>query len=443
MYSENQHLEFKQLWKDDHLKTICAFANGEGGRLLIGVDDNGAILGVDDAKSLLEILPNKINNKLALLVDVTENWQDGKNYIEISVQGTFAPVSYAGKFYKRSGSNTVELSGSNLTNFLLRKYGKTWDDIAEEKFSLADIDPDTIEKFKRLAKDRVPDIQDEQDIETLLRKLNLYDGDQLKRAAILLFGKNPQQFYIQSHSKIGRFLSETDIQSSDIIEGNLINQVDLIMDVLRLKYLKAYISYEGMHRRETLEYPYDALREAIINALIHRDYTDTSNLQIRVYDEKLVMYNGATLSREVPIELFDQPHQSKPFNPTMAAVFYKCGFIENWGRGTLNIIDYCLQAGLPKPEFAYQWGAVRTTFYRRGWQDEGATVEGGGVSGGVKELLSFIENHPGLSARELSSQLNIPLRTIERWLKELREQGLIEFRGAPKTGGYVVLQGNE
>lgn len=90
MYSENQHLEFKQLWKDDHLKTICAFANGEGGRLLIGVDDNGAILGVDDAKSLLEILPNKINNKLALLVDVTENWQDGKNYIEISVQGTFA-----------------------------------------------------------------------------------------------------------------------------------------------------------------------------------------------------------------------------------------------------------------------------------------------------------------------------------------------------------------
>lgn len=89
-------------------------------------------------------------------------------------------------------------------------------------------------KFKRLAKDRVPDIQDEQDIETLLRKLNLYDGDQLKRAAILLFGKNPQQFYIQSHSRIGRFLSQTDIQSSDIIEGNLINQVDLIMDVLEV-----------------------------------------------------------------------------------------------------------------------------------------------------------------------------------------------------------------
>lgn len=315
MQAENQTLEFKQLWRDDYLKTFCAFANGEGGRLLVGVDDNGEVVGLENARVLLESLPNKIHNKLALLVDVTLHEQDGKGYLEISVQGTYAPVSYAGRFYKRSGSNTIELSGSSLTNFLLKKYGKTWDDIAEERFSLADIDPATISKFKRLAQDRVPGIQNEQDMEALLRKLNLYDGNQLKRAAILLFGKNPQKYYIQSHSKIGRFLSETDIQSSDIIEGNLVDQVDTLMDVLRLKYLKAYISYEGMHRRETLEYPYDALREAIINALIHRDYTDTSNLQIRVYDDKLVMYNGATLSREVPIEKFNQPHQSRPFNP--------------------------------------------------------------------------------------------------------------------------------
>lgn len=296
MQAENQTQEFKQLWRDDCLKTICAFAKGEGDRLHAGVDDNGEVVGLENGLALLESLPNKIRNKLALLVDVTLHEQDGKDYLEISVKRTYAPVSYAGKFYKRSGSNTIKLSGSNLTNFLLKKYGKTWDDIAEERFSLADFDLATISKFKRLAQDRVPGIQNEQDMEALLRKLNLYDGNQLKRAAILLFGKNPQQYYIQSHSKIGRFLSETDIQSSDIIEGNLIDQVDILMDVLRLKYLKAYISYEGMHRRETLKYPYDALREATINALIHRNYTDTSNLQIRVYDDKLVMYNGTTLS---------------------------------------------------------------------------------------------------------------------------------------------------
>src|SRR5574344_295556 len=128
MNSENQQLEFKQIWKDDYLKTICAFANGDGGRLLVGVDDNGAVVGVDDAKNLLETLPNKINNKLALLVDVVAHESNGKTYIEISVQSTLTKKTYAGKFYRRSGSNTIELSGSNLTNFLLKKKKKTWDD---------------------------------------------------------------------------------------------------------------------------------------------------------------------------------------------------------------------------------------------------------------------------------------------------------------------------
>lgn len=209
----------------------------------------------------------------------------------------------------------------------------------------------------------IPAIDKEHDLYLLFEKLNLYDGNFLKRAAVLLFGKNPQKHYVQSHSKIGKFLSETDLQSSDIIEVNLIEQVDKIMDVLRLKYLKSYISYEGVHRREQLEYPYQAIREAVINALIHRDYTNTSNLQIKIYDDKLVIYNGATLSEEVPVDLFDKPHQSKPFNPVMAAVFYKCGFIESWGRGTLNIINESLSYGQPTPTFEYEWTAVKVTFY--------------------------------------------------------------------------------
>ena len=331
---ESQTVELKQLWKDEYLKTICAFANSNGGCLYIGIDDNSKIVEIDSIDKLVEILPNKINNRLGLLADVFLKKNQEKKYIEIKVGSTYAPISFNGKFYKRSGSNTLELNGNNLTNFLLKKYGKTWDDVAVEEFTLDEIDLNTIAKFKKLAKDRMPDIDKENNLKALLQKLNLYDGKFLKRAAILLFAKNPQQYFIQSHSKIGRFLTETEIQSSDIIEGNLINQVDKIMDILRLKYLKAYISYEGVHRREKLEYPYDALKEAVINALIHRDYSNTSNLQIKVYDKKLAIYNGALLSAEVPIDKFDKPHQSKPFNPTIASVFYKAGLIENWGRGT-------------------------------------------------------------------------------------------------------------
>ena len=436
---ESQTIEFKQIWKDEYLKTICAFENSEGGELIVGIDDNAKAIGVDNAHKLLETLPNKINNRLGLLVDVGLEHQNSKDIIKIKVEKTFAPISFNGKFYKRSGSNTIELNGSNLTNFLLKKYGRTWDDIVEDRFSIKEINLDTIEKFKHLAKDRVPDISKEQDLQTLLEKLNLYDGEHLKRAAVLLFGKKPQRYYIQSHSKIGRFLSETDIQSSDIIEGNLIEQVEKIMDVLRLKYLKAYISYEGIHRREKLEYPHEALREAVINALVHRDYTNTSNLQIKVYNDKLVMYNGATLSEEVPIEKFDKPHQSKPFNPIIANVFYKAGLIENWGRGTTNIIKDCIAYGLPKPTFEYEWTAVRVTFYKAKL-NEGTNV---GTNVGTNELLEFISANQPVRVSHMKEHFNqVTTRTLERWIKQLKEQNKIEFKGSKKTGGYWEVLGD-
>lgn len=167
---------------------------------------------------------------------------------------------------------------------------------------------------------------------------------------------------------------------------------------------------------------------------MHRDYTNTSNLQIKVYDDRLVMYNGATLSEEVPIERFDKPHQSKPFNPTIASVFYKCGFIENWGRGTLNIISDCLAYGLPKPTFEYEWSAVRTTFYKGNTPEE---IDGG-INEGIKNLHVFIKNNPSLRVSQIAQKLNTPAKTLERWIKQLKDDNKIEYIGSKKTGGYVV-----
>ena len=203
--TESQTIEFKQIWKDEYLKTICAFANTSGGNLYIGLDDDSKVIGIKDTKNILETLPNKINNKLGLIVNILLKNENEKNYLEVIVQKSYAPISYNGKFYQRSGSNTIELNGGNLTNFLLKKYGKTWDDVFEESFTLDEIDLNTIQKFKNLAQDRAPNIQNENNLEELLKKLNLYDGKYVKRAAILLFAKNPQKYYIQSHSKIGRF----------------------------------------------------------------------------------------------------------------------------------------------------------------------------------------------------------------------------------------------
>ena len=141
----------------------------------------------------------------------------------------------------------------------------------------------------------------------------------------------------------------------------------------------------------------------------------------------VVMYNGATLSDEVPIEKFTQTHQSKPFNPTLVNVFYKCEFIENWGRGTLNIIDDCINYGLPKPTFEYEWTAVRVTFYKAK------------KSEGIKKLYNYIKENPNRRISQISKELQIPSKTLERWIKQLREENKIEYRGSKKTGGYWVV----
>ena len=133
---ESQTTEFKRIWQDDYLKTICAFANTQGGSLYIGLDDQGEVVGIDNLNQLLEFLPNKINNRLGVIVDIKPHRQQAFDYIEIKVPATYAPVSLSGKFYQRSGSNTLELNGNNRTNFLLKKYGKTWDDVAVDNFTL-------------------------------------------------------------------------------------------------------------------------------------------------------------------------------------------------------------------------------------------------------------------------------------------------------------------
>ncbi|MCI0500694.1 MAG: putative DNA binding domain-containing protein, partial [Epsilonproteobacteria bacterium] len=293
---ESQAIEFKLIWKDEYLKTICGFANSDGGSLFLGIDDDGEIIGIENIENLIETLPNKINNRLGLIVDIHEIEEDNKTYLEIKIDKTYVPISFNGKFYQRSGSNTIELNGGNLTNFILKKYGKTWDDVIVENFTLDDINLKTIEKFKFWTRKRAPFISQENDTMALLERLNLTEQGQFKRACVLLFGKNPQKYFIQAHSKIGKFISDSELLTSDIIEGNLFEQLENTIEILQTKYLHSYISYDGLQRIETLEYPYDAIREAVINALIHRDYTDTTMLQIRVYEDKMILSNGATLS---------------------------------------------------------------------------------------------------------------------------------------------------
>lgn len=224
MTPESQNIEWKQSWHDDHLKWICGFANAQGGRIFIGKDDAGNVTGLPNAKKLLEDLPNKIRDQLGLMPPINLLEEDGKACLEIIVEPSTVPISLHGSYYWRSGTVKQELKGHALTEFLFKKMGMTWDRMVEEKATLDDIDDATIALFKKEAvtAGRLPDIS-ALSTKELLKKLRLLTREGLTHAAIVLFGKDPGEFYPNLFVKIGRFgTNVVDMCFQELCEGNLL-----------------------------------------------------------------------------------------------------------------------------------------------------------------------------------------------------------------------------
>ena len=146
-FIESQNVEFKSNWRDEYLKVICAFANADGGKLIIGIDDKGKPIGVVNAKKLLEDVPNKIKDILGIIPKVISESKKGKGALIIEVKPSYAPISYHGRYFVKSGSTIQELKGKELTKFLISKSDRDWGEYAEEKSSMDDIDIKTVERF--------------------------------------------------------------------------------------------------------------------------------------------------------------------------------------------------------------------------------------------------------------------------------------------------------
>jgi ATP-dependent DNA helicase RecG len=258
-----------------------------------------------------------------------------------------------------------ELIGAALNEFLLKRAGHTWDDVIETRASLNDIDEGTIMKFLRKAGEtgRLPDIDGLSTAE-LLEKLRLSDNGQLKRAAIVLFGKDPGKFYPNTFVKIGKFEDDDfTIRFQELEEGNVIQILDKVLRTLDYKFLIRNISCEGMNRIETLEYPVPALREMLLNALIHRNYMGAPT-QIRVYDRKMFVWNDGDLPTTITLPQLTELHSSHPRNPILAGACFLGGYIDSWGSGIMKIINSCKAAELPIPEFLEAEGGFRVTLFK-------------------------------------------------------------------------------
>jgi ATP-dependent DNA helicase RecG len=351
--AENQNIEYKSAWRDEYLRWICGFANAQGGTLYVGKDDKGDIAGVQNAQKLLEELPNKIAAVLGIIADVNLHETAQGDYLEIVVEQYPSPVNYKGEYHCRTGSTKQELKGAALDKFLLQKFGRRWDSVLVPNVGIADLKQETFDFFKTkgIKSNRIDESSKDDTPKQVLDNLKLMENDRIKRAAVLLFHPDPEKFVTGAFVKIGFFRTDSDLLFQDEIHGNLFEQVEKTMELLLTKYTKALISYEGISRVETYEYPKEALREALLNAITHKDYAGCVPIQISVYANRIMIWNEGQLPENWTVKNLFAKHSSRPYNPDIANAFFRSGYIEAWGRGIEKITGQCLAAGLPEPIF--------------------------------------------------------------------------------------------
>lgn len=302
--------------------------------------------------------------------------------------------------------------------------------------------------FRRLARqsERMAAADLKGSAESLLEKLHLLEGKYLTRAALVLFHPDPEKFFVGACVKVGFFRDDTELIYHDVVPGDLFTQVSATVDLLRTKYLKAVISYQGIHRVETFPVPEPALREAVLNAIIHKDYAIGSPIQIRVYDDKLMIWNPGHLPPDWTSAKLRGVHPSEPFNPRVANVFFRSGEIEAWGRGIERIFRTCKDAGFPEPVIQYEANGWWVNFefakeiverLRGDRPGDDSTAPLTETREKTREkLLRLVKADPAISSEALATALGITRKGVEWHIKRLKTGGLLVRVGADKGGHW-------
>ncbi len=451
MSRESQTIEWKESWRDDYLRWVCGFANSEGGVLVIGRNDQGEAVGIGNGAKLMEDLPYKIRDLLGIIVEVNRHVEGDAELLEIHVPAYNNPISYRGRYYLRSGSTLQELKGAALDRFLLQRQGRTWDSVPLPGLKVSDLSVTSLRKFRELAttSGRLSSTDLSSSDAGLLEKLKLTEGAYLKRSAALLFHKEPDRFITGAFVKIGFFVTESELAYHDEIRGTLFQQAHAVVDLLRTKYMKAAISYQGLQRIERFPVPYEALREAVLNALVHRDYAVHAPIQIRVYENKLKIWNPAVLPEDWSLETLLGEHASHPYNPDVANAFFRAGEIESWGRGIERIYSACRNADSPPPNIQldghdlwvkFPFADNYLTAVRGEISSKGSTTQETTQKTTQEKIILLLKEKPSITRRELAQELPLSEGGIKYHLRKLKEQSRIRHVGSTKKGHWEVLQ---
>ena len=433
---ESQKVEFKLKINDGLGKSICSFANTNNGIILVGVSDDKRIAGI--AKKHERNIANIAHTcKPSVYPKIISVEVVGKNIFAIQIKKSDSLHSFKNIAYKRIASHNKPLSPEEVIDFAKNTGKIRWDEQICEEARLNDLDEKKVKWFLRKAEaERNFDVEPETPIKEALGRLGLIKNEKLTNAAVLLFGRNPQKFFLQAETRCARFKGIKPLEFIDmkVFGGNILNQRDDAVEFVK-EHIKLHAKIIGTERVEKWEYPIEAIREAITNAVCHRDYEISSNVQVRIFDDRIEIWGVGPLLKPLKPEDLKKKHRSILRNHSIGKCFFLIKFIEEWGTGTNRIVEECLKHGLPEPLFEEITESLVITFRKYKIYEEDMEK----LSDRQKKVIEFLKQYKKITIKDYKNMYpTLTDKTAYRDLKDIEEKNIIKAVGK-KKGRYYVL----
>ena len=422
--------------------TVCAMLNQRGGHVLFGITPTGDVVGQQVSDRTIEEMSAELQRIDPPAFPEIERIQviEDRQVIAVRVsRGPSPPYQYRSAAYRRVGNTTRVMSANEYNRMLFERMHseQRWENQPAAGWTIDDLDVseirNTVAEAVRIGRLNEPGSREPRD---LLRGLGLLRGDMLFRAAAVLFGSAERlEFEMpQCLLRVARFRG---INHSDFLDNRQFNGNAFALLANAERFLRETLPIASrfesgrMARIDEPVYPPLATREALANALCHRDYAmGGGSIGLAVYDDRLeVTSTGPLHFGLTPDDLFG-PHESRPWNPLIARTFYRRGIIEEWGRGTLRMAELATAAGLPRPEIEERADCVTVRFQRADYVPPGGS--GDDVIKRQQAILELLDGaEDGLALREIVAGLvtDASDRQIKRALARLRDRGLAKSTG--------------
>lgn len=361
---ENERIEFKASFGKEVIESIVAFSNAKGGKVIVGVNDSKTIIGITVSDESIQNWINQIkqNADPQVIPDVQILELDNRYIVVLDVmEYPIKLVAYRNKYFKRIANSNHLMRLDEITNEHLKTINNSWDFYQDSLHEIEKISIEKVERFVNKIEKRTETKISISPIE-FLEKLEFLRNRKLTFGAYLLFVKD---YCLISDVQVGRFKSEITIIDSVSLNTDLFTEVDEIIAFIKKHLMVEFIITGKPQREERFDYPLDAIREIVVNMVVHRDYRDSSGSIIKIFDDRIEFYNPGKLYGDITIaDLLSNSYNSKVRNKLIARAFKETRIIEKYGSGIKRVFDICNDYGVIAPKFEEISNGFQVTLFK-------------------------------------------------------------------------------